>query len=98
VRGVTITVDPVTGLPADKVPFLVKAKGAEVGARSKAIPGLDSAVAVFVLEYESELLFVGDAGTPRHRRDARALHRFRPGRRPNPGRAEHGGERGRGGG
>ena len=32
VRGVTITVDPATGLPADKVPFLVRSKGAEVGA------------------------------------------------------------------
>ena len=33
VRGVTITVDPNTGLPADKVRFLVRARGAEVGAR-----------------------------------------------------------------
>ena len=37
--------------------------GAEVGARTQAIAGLDSSVALFVLDYASELLFVGDAGT-----------------------------------
>jgi hypothetical protein len=64
VRGATITVDPndkVTPLP--KVPLLVRSQGAEVGVRSRAIDGLDSAVALFVLDYASELLFVGDAGT-----------------------------------
>lgn len=73
VRGVTITVDPATGLPADKVPFLVKAKGAEVGARTKIIANLESSVAVFVLDYASELLFVGDAGTTEASRPSRRV-------------------------
>lgn len=63
-RGVTITVDPndkVTLL--DRVPLLVRSRGAEVGVRTKAIEGLTSSVAVFVLDFDSELLFVGDAGT-----------------------------------
>jgi hypothetical protein len=73
VRGVTITVDPVTGDPAQKVPFLVKAKGAEVGVRTKIIPDLDSSVALFVLDYASELLFVGDAGTTEASRPSRRV-------------------------
>jgi outer membrane receptor protein involved in Fe transport len=73
VRGVTITVDPVTGDPASKVPFLVRSKGAELGVRSKIIPDLDSAVALFVLDYASELLFVGDAGTTEASRPSRRV-------------------------
>jgi outer membrane receptor protein involved in Fe transport len=72
-RGVTITVDPSTGAPAERVPFLVKAKGAEVGARTRIIPGLESSVAVFVLDYASELLFVGDAGTTEASRPSRRI-------------------------
>jgi hypothetical protein len=45
------------------VPLLVRSKGAELGIRTKAIEGLTSSVAVFVLDFDSELLFVGDAGT-----------------------------------
>jgi outer membrane receptor protein involved in Fe transport len=73
VRGVTITIDPNTGLGADKVPFLVKARGAEVGARTRIIPSLESSVAVFVLDYASELLFVGDAGTTEASRPSRRI-------------------------
>jgi len=63
VRGVTITEDPTD--PATKLnpsPLLVRTKGAEVGIRTKIIPGLNSAVAVFVLDQASEILFSGDAG------------------------------------
>ncbi len=64
VRGSTITVDPGDGVtPLPKVPLLVRSKGAEVGVRTKAVDGLDSSVALFVLDYASEILFVGDAGT-----------------------------------
>jgi len=71
VRGVTITVDPATGLPADKVPFLVKAKGAEIGARTRFFADAESSIAVFALDYASELLFVGDAGTTEASRPSR---------------------------
>jgi len=62
-RGVTITEDPVTGDPADPVDALVRSKGAEIGARSFLTDRLNLAVAVWYLELDSELLFVGDAGT-----------------------------------
>jgi outer membrane receptor protein involved in Fe transport len=61
-RGVTITESPLDGSPLQPSPFLVKTRGAEVGLRSKLIPGLTSAVSLFVLDSASEILFVGDAG------------------------------------
>jgi len=51
----------------------VRAKGAEVGTRTTAIEGLESSVAVFVLDYASELLFVGDAGTTEPSRPSRRV-------------------------
>jgi outer membrane receptor protein involved in Fe transport len=75
VRGVTITVNPPNapdaGLPADKVPLLVRSKGAEVGWRARPVQGLETSVALFVLDYASELLFVGDAGTTEASRPSR---------------------------
>jgi outer membrane receptor protein involved in Fe transport len=66
-RGVTISVNPPNapdaGLPALPVPFLIRSKGAEVGLRTKAIPGLESSVVLFVLDFDSELQFQGDIGT-----------------------------------
>jgi outer membrane receptor protein involved in Fe transport len=44
-----------------------------VGVRTQAIPGFDSSVAVFVLDYDSELLFVGDAGTTEPSRPSRRV-------------------------
>lgn len=71
-RGSTIVIDPATGDPADRVTPLVRARGAEVGARTVAIPHLHTSVAVWTLTFDSELVFVGDAGTteagrPSHR-------------------------------
>ena len=62
-RGTTITVDPKTGDPTDKVNALVRSKGYELGARTSFIPGLQTSLSLFRLEFDSELLFVGDAGT-----------------------------------
>ncbi len=62
-RGVTITEDPTD--PTAKLtssPFLVRTKGTEVGVRTKIVPGLNSSIAVFVLDQASEILFLGDAG------------------------------------
>ena len=55
------------------MPLLVRSKGAEVGVRTKLIPGLDSSVALFVLDFASELLFVGDAGTTEASRPSRRV-------------------------
>jgi len=54
------------------VPLLVRSKGAEVGIRTTAIPDLTSC-SVFVLDFDSELLFVGDAGTTEPSRPSRRV-------------------------
>jgi hypothetical protein len=61
-RGTTITVDPVTGGPVQPVDPLVRSRGAEIGFRITPVPGLRSTVALWALNLNSELLFVGDAG------------------------------------
>lgn len=74
IRGATITVDPNDKMtPLERVPLLVRSKGAELGIRSKAIDGLTSSLAVFVLDFDSELLFVGDAGTTEPSRPSRRV-------------------------
>jgi outer membrane receptor protein involved in Fe transport len=62
-RGTTITRDPATGEPAERVDPLVPARGAEIGLRSLAVPGLHATATLWGLDIDSELLFVGDAGT-----------------------------------
>jgi hypothetical protein len=61
-RGTTITRDP-DGNPVDRVTPLVRAKGAEVGVRTVAIPHVQSTVSVWTLRLASELVFSGDKGT-----------------------------------
>jgi hypothetical protein len=74
IRGATITVDPIDKVtPQDRVPLLVRSKGAEIGVRTKAVEGLTSSLAVFVLDFDSELLFVGDAGTTEASRPSRRV-------------------------
>ena len=62
-RGATITVDPVTGEPASRVTPLARATGAEIGIRTVRIPRLQMTVTAWTLGLDSELVFVGDAGT-----------------------------------
>ena len=74
IRGATITIDPNDKTtPLDRVPLLVRSRGAEVGVRTKAVEGLTSSLAVFVLDFNSELLFVGDAGTTEPSRPSRRV-------------------------
>ncbi|GAB5536682.1 MAG: TonB-dependent receptor [Rubricoccaceae bacterium] len=61
-RGSTIQVDPVSGEAAEPVDPLVRTRGVEAGVRTSAVDGLKSALALWMLDLESELLFVGDAG------------------------------------
>lgn len=74
-RGVTITQTPTAdgtaGSPLSPSPFLVKTKGAEIGIRTKAIPGLDSSLSFFVLDSASEIVFSGDAGDTEASRPSR---------------------------
>lgn len=71
-RGTTITVDPSdSGSPADRVDPLVRSKGAEIGVRTAVVPGLVSTLSLWNLDLDSELLFIGDAGTTEASRPSR---------------------------
>ena len=70
-RGTTITRDPVTGDAVDPVTPLVRAKGAEAGVRSVAVPHLQTTFTVWTLSLASELVFAGDAGTTEASRPSR---------------------------
>src|SRR6185503_14962079 len=72
-RGTTIRFDPADGVtPVERVTPLVRSRGAEVGMRTSAVPGLVSSISLWALDLDSELVFVGDAGrtepAPRTRR------------------------------
>ena len=79
-RGTTITVDPATGDPAQRVDPLVRSRGAEVGVRANPIRGWRSTLALWALNLDSELLFVGDGGatepSDRSRRSGVTLANF----------------------
>ncbi|MEX0142923.1 TonB-dependent receptor [Massilia sp. LMS1-1-1.1] len=70
-RGTTITVDPKTGEAADKVTPLVRSRGLELGLRSAAIAGLQTSLSLYRLDFDSELLFIGDAGATEAGRPSR---------------------------
>jgi len=63
VRGTTISVDPQSGSAAERVPALVKGRGAEVGWRFQPNEDLTATVALWKLKLDSELVYVGDAGS-----------------------------------
>ena len=82
-RGTTARVDPKTGDAVDPVPALVAARGLELGARTEWLPGLQSSLAVWKLDFDSELVYVGDAGAteanrPSRRRGLEWNNRFVP--------------------
>jgi len=62
-RGTTITADPVSGLSVEGVDPLVKSRGAEFGFKTVWFGSWNASMALWQLELDSELLFVGDAGT-----------------------------------
>jgi hypothetical protein len=70
-RGTTITVDPVTSDPAETVDPLVSSKQIEVGFRTFVERRFNVSAALWLLELDSELLFVGDAGNTEASRPSR---------------------------
>jgi outer membrane receptor protein involved in Fe transport len=62
-RGATAPVDPVNPL--------VRTRGSELGVRGAWLPGLQTALAFWRLDIDSELVFVGDAGTTEASRPSR---------------------------
>jgi outer membrane cobalamin receptor len=62
-RGTVLKVDPLSGDAVAPVSPLVRSRGAEIGMRSQYVQGLNTTLAVWWLQMDSELVFVGDAGT-----------------------------------
>jgi outer membrane receptor protein involved in Fe transport len=74
-RGATDPVDPAPGLAASR--------GYELGARTEWLPGLQSSLALWKLDFDSELVYVGDAGNteaslPSKRRGVEWNNRWTP--------------------
>lgn len=57
------TIDPATGNPSNTLDILVQGEGSELGFRYDTLEGFNFSVAWFELDLDSELVFVGDAGT-----------------------------------
>ncbi|MCX8091429.1 MAG: TonB-dependent receptor [Verrucomicrobiae bacterium] len=70
-RGVNTRTDPISGEPVERADPLVRTWGAEIGARTTFLPGLQSTLSVWWLDVDSELVFVGDAGTTEASRPSR---------------------------
>jgi outer membrane receptor protein involved in Fe transport len=82
-RGTTARFDPRSGDPVDRVPGLVASRGLEAGLRSEWLPGLTSSLALWKLDFDSELVYVGDAGAteasrPSKRRGVEWNNRWAP--------------------
>ena len=61
--GITLHVDPFTGDPVDAAPPFARAHGGEFGVRTVAIRGLQTTVTGWYLNFDSELIYVGDSGS-----------------------------------
>jgi hypothetical protein len=70
-RGVETSVDPTSGDRVQKASGLVETRGGEFGIRSAFIPHLNTSLAAFLLDSNSELVFDGDAGTTAPNRPSR---------------------------
>jgi len=70
-RGTTIHVDPADGSAVDAVDPLVDSMGYEVGVRGVMAGRLSTSLALWQLDLDSELLFVGDAGNTEASRASR---------------------------
>ena len=70
-RGATTTVDPETGLATDPVDLLVRAESYELGLQTQPLPQLQTALTLWQLDLDSELLFIGDAGNTEPTRPSR---------------------------
>lgn len=70
-RGATARVDPRTAASMDAVPALVSIRGQELGVKSQWVAGWQTALSVWRLDMDSDLMFVGDAGTTLAGRPAR---------------------------
>jgi len=70
-HDINIRIDPKSRETVAQAAPLVRTYGAEVGVRTSWLEGLQSTLAVWWLDIDSELLFVGDAGTTEANRPSR---------------------------
>jgi len=71
-RGTVATLSPKQSTPVDAVPGLARSRGSEMGLRTQDwLPGLQSSLALWRLDLDSELVFVGDAGDTEAQRASR---------------------------
>lgn len=70
-RGATIVIDPASGEAATPVDLLVKTRGGEIGVRYYDAEAIHLSLALWALDIDSELLYVGDAGTTEANRASR---------------------------
>ena len=61
-RGTTSKVDPKTGASLETATGLVSSRGQEVGLKTQAIPNLQTSLALWQLDFYSELIYGGDTG------------------------------------
>jgi hypothetical protein len=61
--GVVLRVDPFTGEPAPSAPAFARSQGAEFGTRTVALRGLQTTATLWYLDFDSELIYIGDSGS-----------------------------------
>ncbi|TXI94000.1 MAG: TonB-dependent receptor [Burkholderiaceae bacterium] len=62
-RATQTRIDPQSLDSTERSPGLVRSHGKEIGIRSEIIPRVQTSVSLYRLDFDSELSFVGDAGT-----------------------------------
>jgi len=71
-RGTTTVIDPADGVtPIQPADPLVSVTGYDLGVRTAAIPKLQLAASLWTIGFDSELLFIGDAGNTEANRGSR---------------------------
>jgi hypothetical protein len=61
--GVVLQVDPFTGDPVTSSPSFARSQGAEFGVRTVHWKGLQTTATLWYLDFDSELIYVGDSGS-----------------------------------
>jgi hypothetical protein len=61
--GVVLGVDPATGEPATPAPPFARSQGGEFGVRTVRVRGLQATATVWYLDFDSELVYIGDSGS-----------------------------------
>jgi hypothetical protein len=61
--GVVLQVDPLSGDPVSSSPSFARSQGAEFGVRTVHWKGLQTTATLWYLDFDSELIYVGDSGS-----------------------------------